>query len=53
MEWRGRHARHLAGSGAIAPIARANCLVRREAGAAMRPEGSKVPIYLLEFGGFA
>ncbi|GHC87084.1 molybdopterin molybdotransferase MoeA [Novosphingobium pokkalii] len=40
-------------SGAIAPIARANCLVRREAGAAMRPEGSKVPIYLLEFGGFA
>lgn len=40
-------------SGAIAPIARANCLVRREAGAAMQPEGSKVPIYLLEFGGFA
>jgi molybdopterin molybdotransferase len=40
-------------SGAIAPIARANCLVRREAGAAMQAEGRKVPIYLLEFGGFA
>lgn len=40
-------------SGAIAPIARANCLVQREAGATMQPEGSKVPIYLLEFGGFA
>lgn len=40
-------------SGAISPIARANCLVRRAAGAAMQPEGSQVPIYLLDFGGFA
>ncbi|NKJ41625.1 molybdopterin molybdotransferase MoeA [Novosphingobium sp. SG720] len=40
-------------SGAISPIARANCLVRREPGAPMQPEGSLVPIYLLDFGGFA
>ena len=40
-------------SGAISPIARANCLVKRIAGAAMQPEGTQVPIYLLDFGGFA
>jgi molybdopterin molybdotransferase len=35
------------------PIARANCLVRREARAPMQRKASKVPIYLLDCGGFA
>lgn len=40
-------------SGALSPLARANALVVREARAPMAPEGSEVPVYLLDFCGIA
>lgn len=40
-------------SGALSPLARANVLVLREAGAPARAVGAEVSIYLLENGGFA
>ncbi|NLR71434.1 molybdopterin molybdotransferase MoeA [Novosphingobium sp. ERN07] len=40
-------------SGALSPLARANALVVREAGADAKAAGTDVPIYLLENGGFA
>lgn len=40
-------------SGALSPLARANVLVLREAGAPARAVGEEVYIYLLENGGFA
>ncbi|WP_408587837.1 molybdopterin molybdotransferase MoeA [Novosphingobium sp.] len=40
-------------SGALTPLARANALVVREAGAAAVPAGTDVPVYLLETGGIA
>lgn len=40
-------------SGALSPLARANVLVLREAGAPARAVGEEVCIYLLENGGFA
>lgn len=54
-QWDGRKVMldPLQDSGALSPIARANCLVRREARAPMQPEASEVPIYLLDCGGFA
>ena len=40
-------------SGALSPLARANALVVREAGAEAKAAGTDVPVYLLENGGFA
>jgi len=53
--WDGRQVQldPLQDSGALSPLARCNALVRREARAAMQPKGSEVPVYLLDFGGFA
>jgi molybdopterin molybdotransferase len=40
-------------SGALSPLARANALVVREAGAEAKAAGTDVPVYLLENGGIA
>lgn len=40
-------------SGALSPLARANALVVRPAGAAAQPAGADVPVYLLESAGMA
>lgn len=40
-------------SGALSPLARANALVVREAGAEPKSAGADVPVYLLENGGIA
>ncbi|MCW1381688.1 molybdopterin molybdotransferase MoeA [Novosphingobium sp. KCTC 2891] len=40
-------------SGALTPLARANALVLRDAGAPAAPAGTDVPVYLLETGGIA
>jgi molybdopterin molybdotransferase len=39
---------HLQDSGALSPLARANALVMREAGAAPAPAGTPVPVYLTD-----
>lgn len=40
-------------SGMLTPLAHANVLIQRAAGAALTPAGSFVPVYLLESGGYA
>ena len=53
--WNGESVRldPLQDSGALSPLARANALVVRHAGAAAVPAGTIVPIYLLDNGGIA
>ncbi|WP_295525634.1 molybdopterin molybdotransferase MoeA [Novosphingobium sp. Chol11] len=40
-------------SGMLTPLAHANALIQRAAGAPLAPAGSFVPVYLLESGGYA